>query len=168
MNESTAVAIQVSRNVVVASVQTDLDEGVLSRLREDVLGRLHQTGSSGVILDLSGMATLDSHEFAGLRRIIAMIKIMGAQAVLVGLKPGIVSALIETGADVDGLHAAINLDAAFALLQPEPQPQPQPEPQPEQELQIGAAVEMAALTPTDAGEQQSPDFTPGPSPGEQR
>ena len=162
MNESTAVAIQVRRNVVVASVQTDLDEGVLSRLREDVLGRLHQTGSSGVILDLSGMATLDSHEFAGLRRIIAMIKIMGAQAVLVGLKPGIVSALIETGADVDGLHAAINLDAAFALLQPEPQPQP------EQELQIGAAVEMAALTPTDAGEQQSPDFTPGPSPGEQR
>ena len=162
MNESTAVAIQVSRNVVVASVQTDLDEGVLSRLREDVLGRLHQTGSSGVILDLSGMATLDSHEFAGLRRIIAMIKIMGAQAVLVGLKPGIVSALIETGADVDGLHAAINLDAAFALLQPQPQPQP------EQELQIGAAVEMAALTPTDAGEQQSPDFTPGPSPGEQR
>ena len=42
---------------------------------------------------------------------------------LVGLRPGVVSALIEAGADVDGLQAAINLDAAFALLQPEPEPE---------------------------------------------
>ena len=155
MNESTAVAIQVSRNVVVASIQADLDEDVLSRLREDVLGRLHQTGSCGVILDLSGMAMLDSHEFAGLRRIIAMIKIMGAEAVLVGLRPGIVSALIETGADVDGLHAAINLDAAFAMLQPEPEPEPEADP--EQEPKSGPAIETAAVLPAAVGEAQSPD-----------
>ena len=155
MNESTAVAIQVSRNVVVASIQADLDEDVLSRLREDVLGRLHQTGCCGVILDLSGMAMLDSHEFAGLRRIIAMIKIMGAEAVLVGLRPGIVSALIETGADVDGLHAAINLDAAFAMLQPEPEPEPEADP--EQEPKSGPAIETAAVLPAAVGEAQSPD-----------
>jgi len=45
----------------------------------------------------------------------------------VGLRPGVVSALIEAGADVDGLRAAINLDAAFALLQPEPEPEPESE-----------------------------------------
>jgi hypothetical protein len=52
---------------------------------------------------------------------------MGAESVLVGLQPGVVSALVEAGADVDGLRAAINLDAAFAMLQPEPEPAPGPE-----------------------------------------
>jgi len=121
------VAIQVSRDVVVASIQVDLDDDVLARFREDLLRRIHETGSRGVILDVSGLETLDSNEFAALRSIIKMSTIMGAESVLVGLRPGVVSALIEAGADVDGLQAAINLDAAFALLQPEPEPEPESE-----------------------------------------
>lgn len=117
------IALQVSRDVVVASIQVDLDDDVLDRFREDLLQRIHETGSRGVILDVSGLETLDSDEFAALRRIITMCTIMGAAAVLVGLQPGVVSALIETGADVDGLQAAINLDAAFDMLQPEPEPE---------------------------------------------
>jgi rsbT antagonist protein RsbS len=115
------VAIQVSRNIVVASIQVDLDDEVLARFRDELLHRLHETGSPGVILDVSGLETLDSSEFSALRRIITMCTIMGAETVLVGLRPGVVSALIEAGADVDGLQAAINLDAAFAILQPEPE-----------------------------------------------
>jgi hypothetical protein len=60
-----------------------------------------------------------------------MSTIMGAESVLVGLRPGVVSALIEAGADVDGLRAAISLDAAFALLQPELEPELEPEPESE-------------------------------------
>ena len=115
------VAIQVSRNVVVASIQVDLDDDVLARFRHDLLDRLHKTGSRGVFLDVSGLETLDSEELAALRRIIVMTELMGAESVLVGLRPGVVSALIEAGADVDGLKAAINLDAAFALLEPGPE-----------------------------------------------
>ena len=115
------VAIQVSRDVVVASIQGDLDDDILARFREDLLRRIHETGSRGVILDASGLETLDSDEFAALRRIITMSTIMGAESVLVGLRPGIVSALIEADVDVDGLRSAINLDSAFALLQPAPE-----------------------------------------------
>ena len=113
------VAMQVSQGVVVASIQVDLDEDVLDRFREDLLGCIHETGSRRVILDVSGLETLDSEEFAALRRIIVMTSIMGAESVLVGLRPGVVSALIETGADVDGLLAAIDLDAGFAMLRPD-------------------------------------------------
>jgi len=115
------VAIQVSRDVVVASIQGDLDDDILARFREDLLRRIHETGSRGVILDASGLETLDSDEFAALRRIITMSTIMGAESVLVGLRPGIVSALIEADVDVDGLRSAINLDSAFALLQAAPE-----------------------------------------------
>jgi rsbT antagonist protein RsbS len=121
------IAMQVSRDVVVASIQVDLDENVLARFREDLLLRIHETGSRGVILDVSGLETIDSDEFAALRRIITMSEIMGAESVLVGLRPGVVSALIEAEADVDGLRAASNLDAAFAMLKPEPEAEPESE-----------------------------------------
>jgi len=140
------VAIQVSRDIVVASIQVDLDDDVLARFREDLLSRIHETGSQGVILDVSGLETLDSSEFAALRRIITMCTIMGAESVLVGLRPGVVSALVEVGAEVDGLRAAIDLDSAFALLQPEPEPEPEPEPDPDREGEAGAD---AATDPDD-------------------
>ena len=121
------VAMQVSRNVVVASIQVDLDDDVLSLFEEDLLGRVHETNSRAVILDVSGLETLDSTEFKALRRIIAAVTIMGTESILVGLQPGVVSALIEVGADVDGLRTAIDLDAAFELLEPEPEPEPNSE-----------------------------------------
>ena len=117
-NDIPAVAIQVSRGLLIASIQVDLDDQVLARFRDEVLLRLQETGANGVILDLSGLATLDSHEFSALRRIITMIEIMGAQCVLTGMRPGVVSALIEVGADADGLRTAIDLDAAFIMLEP--------------------------------------------------
>ncbi len=115
------VAMQVSRGVVVASIQVDLDDEVLARFRQDLLDCIHETGSRGVILDVSGLEMLDSEELAALRKIMVMTGLMGADSVLVGLRPGVVSALIEVGADIDGLRAAINLDAAFELLEPQPE-----------------------------------------------
>ena len=150
------IALQVSRDVVVASIQVDLDDDVLERFREDLLRRIQVTGSRGVILDVAGLETLDASEFAALRRIITMCTIMGAEAVLVGLRPGVVSALIEAGADVDGLRAAINLDAAFALLQPEPESEPEAEPDPE--AGADTDTDMEDKLPPESG--QIPGDTP--------
>jgi rsbT antagonist protein RsbS len=125
------VAIQVSRDVVVASIQVDLESDVLAQFQEDLLARVHETGSRAVILDVSGLETLDSFEFAALRRIIAVVEIMGSESVVVGLQPGVVSALIEVDADVDGLQTAIDMDAAFELLEPDPERELEPEPEPD-------------------------------------
>jgi len=137
------VTIQVNRAVVVASLQVDLDDDVLAQFREDLLGRVHETGSRAVILDVSGLETLDSEEFAALRRIIEMVRIMGSESVLAGLRPGVVSALIEVDAKVDGLQTAVDIDAAFALLEPEPEPESEPGPEPDSEASA-AAIEVRA------------------------
>ena len=113
------VAIQLSRGIVVASIQVDLDDDVMARFREDLLGRLRATGAPAVILDVSGLETLDVAEFDSLRQLVTMARLMGAETVLAGLRPGVVSALITAGAEVDDVRAAIDLDAAFAALEPE-------------------------------------------------
>ena len=111
--EAPAVPIQVNRGVVLASVQTELADAVLARLRADLLQRLHDSGVTDVILDLSGVRAMDSHEFQGLRALVQVCGIMGARTVLAGLRPGVVSALVLAGADVDGLDSAIDLDQAL-------------------------------------------------------
>ena len=110
------IAIQRSRDVLVATIQIDLTEPVLARFQEDLLTRIHATHARGVVLDLSGSDTLDLHEFEALRRVVAMAELMGARAVFVGLGPGVVSALITLGADTDGVRATLDLDEALRML----------------------------------------------------
>jgi rsbT antagonist protein RsbS len=111
------IALQVSQGIVVASVQTDLEEEVLARFQQDVLERIHAERARGLILELSGLETLDPEEFDGLRRIIAMARIMGTETVIVGLSAGIVSALITAGVEVAGLRATLGLDEALQIFE---------------------------------------------------
>ena len=143
------IAMQVARDIVVASIQVDLDEAVIAHFRDDLLERLHESGCHGVILDVSGLETMDAEEFNSLRRIITMTRIMGAESVLVGLRPGVVSALIECGIETEGLTTAVDLDAGFALL-----------------LQAAEDAEDDAAGDDDAGDEspesaQPPDDQPG-------
>jgi len=151
------IAMQVSRGVVVASIQVDLDDGVLEAFRADLLARIQDTGSLGVILDVSGLELLDPEELAALRRVITMAGLMGARTVLAGLRPGVVSALVGAGAEVTGLEAAIDLDAAFELLlaQSEGPPQEGGEPDPDHDS-AGTPAEDAPFEP-DAAHDELPE-----------
>jgi rsbT antagonist protein RsbS len=116
--------MQVSRGIVVASIQVDLDDSVLAQFQQDLLERIHATGARAAILDVSGLEILDPDELAALRHLIGMTRLLGARSLLVGLRPGVVSALMQVGADIDGLEAAIDLDAAYALLEADLEPEP--------------------------------------------
>ncbi|MGI9557398.1 MAG: STAS domain-containing protein [Solirubrobacterales bacterium] len=110
------VPLQVSQDCVVASIQTDLSAELLSSLRIDLLELVRTSRSTAVILDLSGLQIIDREDFEGLRHTMSMAEIMGARPVLCGLRPGVVAALVELGADVDGIEAAGDLDGAFKLI----------------------------------------------------
>jgi rsbT antagonist protein RsbS len=113
----TRVPLQLSRDCVVASVQVDLRDEILRQFRVDLLEYLHETGASGVIIDVSGVEIMDADDFEALRRTLAMAEVMGAQPVIVGLRPGVISSLIDLGVDPAGIKAAFNLDDGFDLLE---------------------------------------------------
>jgi rsbT antagonist protein RsbS len=110
------IPLQVARGCVVASIQIDLTPEVLRQFRMDLLERVQESRANGLILDVSGIDILDLDDFNGLRHTMEMAEIMGARPILSGLKPGVVSALIDLGADPEGLKAVFNLDDAFRLL----------------------------------------------------
>ena len=114
---SARIPLQLSRNCIVASIQVDLTYDVLRRFRADLLEFLQQSGAQAVILDLSGLEILDLEEFEALRQTMSMVSLMGAQSIVAGMRPGVVSALIELNADVAGILAAFNLDDAFSQIE---------------------------------------------------
>ncbi len=110
------IPLQISQNCVLASIQIDLTPELLQQLRQDLLGKLHANKADGVIIDVSGLEIIDFTDFTELRNIIDMVAIMGAKTVISGLKPGVISALVDLDADIDGINAALNLDDAFVLI----------------------------------------------------
>ena len=110
------VAMQVNRGIIVSSVQTDLTEPVLARFQDELLAKIHRIGARGVVFDLSGIDLLDSVEFQGLRRILKMAELLGARTVISGLRPGIVSSLVDANADTEGVEATLQTDDAIALI----------------------------------------------------
>ena len=115
-HQAARVPIQLTLGCLVASLQGDLDEEGLGRLRSDLLERVHETRARGVILDVGGVEVLDSHDFEQLRRTMAMAALIGARSILVGLRPGTVSALVDLGVDVSDIVATLDLEEAFRLL----------------------------------------------------
>ena len=110
------VPLQLSRNCIVASIQVDLDDAVLTQFRTDLLEMLQRTSATAVVLDVSGIEILDLVEFQAMRDTMSMAALMGARTIFSGFQPGVVSALVELDAPVDDIIAAFNLDAAFAIL----------------------------------------------------
>ena len=110
------IPLQEVRGCVVASIQIDLDPEVLRQFRNDLLECVQKTQANGVILDVSGLEILDLDDFKELRSTMEMAEVMGARTIISGLKPGVVSALIDLGVEPEGVSAVLNLDDAFQLL----------------------------------------------------
>jgi anti-anti-sigma regulatory factor len=107
------VLISRVRGCLVASIREDLDASRLAAFRDDLLGAVRTFSARAVVLDLSGLALLDLHDFTALRRTIAMAELLGARAVLVGLSPPLIMALLAQGADVAGLVGERSLEDAL-------------------------------------------------------
>jgi rsbT antagonist protein RsbS len=118
------IPLQVSRGCVVASIQVELSDDVLAQFQADILQLLHTSGAPNVILDVAGVELMDGEDFDSLRRSMAMAALMGARCIVAGLQPGVVAALVELGADVEDVEAALDLDAAFARLEEDQAPAP--------------------------------------------
>lgn len=107
----------VVRGSLLVSLQVDLTSVFLHRLQTDLLERIRDTGARGVVLDVSGLEIVDCHQFEQLRRTVAMVSLLGARTVLVGLGPGVAASLVDLDVQADGLKTVLALDEAFALLQ---------------------------------------------------
>jgi rsbT antagonist protein RsbS len=103
-------------DVLVATVQEDLYDRDALHLQADLTDRLEHTGARGVLLDLSTVEMVDSFLGRLIGEIAASSRLMGAQTVVVGMRPAVALTLVELGLGLPGVRTALDTDKGHALL----------------------------------------------------
>ncbi|MBI4952433.1 MAG: STAS domain-containing protein [Myxococcales bacterium] len=101
---------------LLCSVHVELDDALAERLQEDVLGTIERTGATGLVVDISGLETVDSYVARILADTGRMARLMGADTVLAGMRPEVAATLVRMGFPLEGVRAALDLDHGLALL----------------------------------------------------
>lgn len=113
--EETRVPVSMIGKVVFASLQIEPRPQTLAWLREDLSRTVVQSRATRVLLDLSGLVSLDEHEYNALVATARILQLLGAGTVLVGLRPGMVAALAALDVDLSALPGARDVEQGLAL-----------------------------------------------------
>ncbi len=108
--------LQIGKTVVVP-IQTELDDLDARKMQEDILCKIEKIGAFGLVIDVSAVSIIDSFLGRILVDTSKMAKLMGAEAVIAGMKKEVVLTLIQLGLRMEGLNSALNLEDGLNLLQ---------------------------------------------------
>jgi len=102
--------------VLIASVQEDLRDQDALDLQVRLGDALEHTTARGVLIDVSVVETVDSFLGRLLNETATGARLLGAQTVVVGIRPAVAITLVELGLELQGVRTALDTDKGLALL----------------------------------------------------
>ncbi len=114
----TVPAIPILRvgQTLLVSVQSELHDAIAEAFQQDVLQSIERSGAAGLLIDISGLDTVDSYVARVLADTGRMAKLMGTETVIVGMRPEVAATLVRMGYSMAGVRTALNVDEGLALL----------------------------------------------------
>jgi len=103
-------------DTLLISVQVELHDTLVRQLQDDLLNSLSARPASGVVIDVSSVAVLDTFTARSLAQTAQMAKLMGTITVVAGLMPSVAITLTEMGFSATAFDTARDVDAALAHL----------------------------------------------------
>jgi rsbT antagonist protein RsbS len=101
---------------LIASIQSALSDQDLVQLRDGIVQRVGKLRSRGVIVDVTVLDVMDSFATRTLRDIAHMIRLRGAETVIVGIQPEVAFATVQLGLTLEGVSCALDLEEGLAYL----------------------------------------------------
>src|SRR5215813_9234648 len=102
--------------VLIATFQAALSDADLNQLRRGLVQQVVKFRSRGVIVDVTAMDVMDSFASRTLREIALMIRLRGAETVIVGIQPEVAFAMVQLGLTLEGVGTALDLEEGLAYL----------------------------------------------------
>jgi len=102
---------------VIASIQSALADDDLVKLRDDLAAFVGKYRSKGVIVDVTVLDVMDSFATRTVRDLAQMVRLRGAQTVIVGIQPEVAFAMVRLGLELGNVATALDLEEGLALLQ---------------------------------------------------
>lgn len=111
-----AVAVLHQRDYLIASIQSDLSDTEVLRLRDHLAEQVGTLRARGLIIDVAALDVIDSFVARALRSIAVTARLRGAETVVVGIRPDVAIALVQFDLNLDPVRAALDVDEAVELL----------------------------------------------------
>jgi rsbT co-antagonist protein RsbR len=108
--------IPITSDSLVVPLVGAIDSGRAGQLLDDLLTAIESTHARTIILDVTGVAVVDTQVAGALLQAAAAARLMGAETMLVGIRPEVAQTLVGLGVDLDTLHTAASLQDGLAQL----------------------------------------------------
>ena len=104
-------------DLLLVTIQVDMHDRMAHTLQEDLTERVVQDRAKGVLIDISSLEVVDSFIGRMLGNISSATRALGAETIVVGIRPSVAITIVELGLTLEGVHTALNIDKGMALLQ---------------------------------------------------
>jgi rsbT antagonist protein RsbS len=111
-----SVAIVREGDLLIASIESDLSDSEVIALRDDLTRMVGDRRVRGIVIDVAALEVIDSFVARALRAIVLTARLRGADTVIVGIQPDVAIAMVQFRLNLEPLRAALDLDAAKAIL----------------------------------------------------
>lgn len=111
-----AVPILKQSHYLIATIQSALNDSDLLQLRDALVDKVGQLRSKGVIVDVTAMDVVDSFATRTIRDLAYMIRLRGAETVIVGMQPEVAFAMVQLGITLENVATALDLEEGLEYL----------------------------------------------------
>jgi len=103
-------------DMLLVSIQVDLQDHTALALQDDLSNRIVETGAKGVLIDISALEIVDSFIGRMISTTAAVSRVLDAETVVVGMQPAVAITLVELGLTLTGVRTALDVDRGIRLL----------------------------------------------------
>jgi len=111
-----AVPILKQSHFLIATIQSALNDSDLLQLRDALVDKVGKLRSKGVIVDVTAMDVVDSFATRTIRDLAYMIRLRGAETVIVGMQPDVAFAMVQLGITLEDVATALDLEEGLEYL----------------------------------------------------
>lgn len=102
--------------ILLVTIQVDMHDRLALTLQDDLTARIVKDRARGVLIDISSLEMVDSFIGRMLGNIAAMSQALGAQTVVVGMRPSVAITLVELGLSMQNVRTALNVERGIEML----------------------------------------------------
>ncbi|MDO9712958.1 STAS domain-containing protein [Paracraurococcus lichenis] len=111
-----ALSILAFDGILVVALPKAIDDRTMDRLAEEVGNRLVELAASAVLIDVSLAQIIDSFLGRVLAGLAATSRLLGAEVVLVGVRPEVAITMVELGLDLGNIATALTIEQGLANI----------------------------------------------------
>jgi rsbT co-antagonist protein RsbR len=106
--------LPLNETTLVVPLVGELDSDRMAFAQERLLQAIQRSAARSLILDITAVPVVDTKVADGLMRLVRAVELLGAEAVLVGIRPEVARSLVELGVDLGQIATQRSLQSGIA------------------------------------------------------